>query len=197
MRSVAVPCLALLLASLSSLTAQAQEVPPIKPGLWQVHSERMVDGKKMPAMDLRMGDLPPEARKQMEAMMKQRGVDMSAGGGDIKMCLSKESLDQNQWLSEKTGPHACKTDFKSRSGNRWTWHSSCTEPKSESDGEATFNGPESYAVKVATTMTMKGETRTTNMSTSSKWLSADCGDVKPFSAKNMGAPGPKSMRPMK
>ena len=26
--------------------AQAQTAPPIKPGLWQVHSEREVDGQK-------------------------------------------------------------------------------------------------------------------------------------------------------
>ncbi len=29
--------------------AQSQTAPPIKPGLWQVHSEREVDGKKCPA----------------------------------------------------------------------------------------------------------------------------------------------------
>src|SRR6202795_643645 len=46
--------------------AQAQTAPPIKPGLWQVHSEREVDGKKvqMPDMSERFKDMPPETRKK-------------------------------------------------------------------------------------------------------------------------------------
>jgi hypothetical protein len=183
--------LSLCMSAMGVASAQAQSTPPIKPGLWQVRSERVVDGQKAPPMEARMNNLPPEARKQIEAMMKQRGVDMSGGSGDIKICLNKDSLDQNQWLGQKNGPHSCKTDFTNRSGSRWTWHSSCTEPKSETDGEAIFNGPESYTIKVATTMTLKGETRTSNMTNTSKWLSADCGGLQPVSAQSMSAPGPK------
>lgn len=196
MRSMATPCLVLFMASAGALTATAQEAPPIKPGLWQVHSERTVDGQKAPPIATGLDKLPPEARKQVEAMMKQRGVDMSGGGGDIKLCLSKESLDQNLWLGrqEKVGPHACKTDILSRSSSRWTWHSSCPDPQSETDGEALFNGPESYTIKVATTMTLKGETRKTNMVNTSKWLSADCGGLKPISAQSLGASMPQTAK---
>lgn len=161
--------------------AQAQTAPPIKPGLWQVHSEREVDGQKtqMPDMSARFKDMPPEARKQIEAMMKQRGVDMG-GGGDMKICLSKESVDPEQWQRQQG---SCKTDYGSRSSSMWTWHTSCREPASETDGEARFTGPESYTVKIATTMTVQGETRTTRMTLNSKWLGADCGDLKPVTPR--------------
>lgn len=187
--------LALLGASTLSLSSHAADAPPIKPGLWQVRSERAVDGVKAPPMAAQMNNLPPEVRKQMEAMMKQKGVDMSGGSGDIKLCLSKESLDQNQWLAQKNGDANCKTEIKSRSGSRWTWHSSCIDPKSETDGEAVFNSPESYTMKVATIMTMKGETKTMNMTNTSTWLGANCGDLKPISAKTLNAPpGNKSAK---
>lgn len=188
MRSITHSGLALLCASTFSVASHAADTPPIKPGLWQVRSERAVDGVKAPPMAAQMNNLPPEVRKQMEAMMKQKGVDMSGGAGDIKLCLSKESLDQNQWLAQKNGDKNCKTEIKSRSSNRWTWHSSCLDPKSETDGEAVFNSPERYTMKMATIMTMNGETKTMNMTNTSNWLSANCGDLKPVSAKTLGAP---------
>ena len=159
--------------------ARAQTAPPIKPGLWQVHSERDVDGQKAKAPDLseHLKNMPPEARKQMEAMMKQRGVDMSGGGlNDMKICLTKDSLDPDRWQRNQG---SCKTDYVSRSGTTWKWHTSCREPAAETDGEAHFTSPDSYTVKTATTMTIRGETRTSRMTLDSKWLGADCGDIKP------------------
>jgi len=188
MRSITHSGLALLCASTFSVASHAADAPPIKPGLWQVRSERAVDGVKAPPMAAQMNNLPPEVRKQMEAMMKQKGVDMSGGSGDIKLCLSKESLDQNQWLAQKNTEKNCKTEIKSRSSSRWTWHSSCIDPKSETDGEAVFNSPESYTMKVATIMTMNGETKTMNMTNTSTWLGANCGDLKPVNTKTLNAP---------
>ena len=161
--------------------AHAQTAPPIKPGLWQVQSQREVDGQKtqMPDMSEHLKNMPPEARKQMEAMMKQRGVDMG-GGGDMRICLSKDSLDPGQWQRNQG---SCKTDYGSRSSSLWTWHTSCQEPASETDGEARFTGPDSYTVKTATTMTIQGETKTSRMTLDSKWLGPDCGDVKPVTPR--------------
>lgn len=189
MRSITPRGLALLCASTTLCVAShAADAPPIKPGLWQVRSERAVDGVKSPPMAAQMNNLPPEVRKQMEAMMKQKGVDMSGGTGDIKLCLNKESLDQNQWLAQKNTEKNCKTEIKSRSSSRWTWHSSCIDPKSETDGEAVFNSPENYTMKIATIMAMNGETKTMNMTTTSTWLGANCGDLKPVNTKTLNAP---------
>ena len=179
-----------------SAASQAADAPPIKPGLWQVRSERAVDGVKAPPMTAQINNLPPEVRKQMEAMMKQKGVDMSGGSGDIKICLNKESLDQNQWLAQKNSEKNCKTEIKSRSSVRWTWHTSCMDPKSETDGEAVFNSPENYTMKMATIMTLKGETKTVNMTNTSTWLGANCGDLKPVSAKGLSVP-PVANKPVK
>lgn len=34
-------------------------------------------------------------------------------------------------------------------------------------------------------MTLRGETKTTHNTVKSKWLSADCGDLKPFTAQTL------------
>ncbi len=68
-----------LLVTVLAITAagfasQAQTAPPIKPGLWQIHSEREVNGQKQPDASERMKNMTPEKRAQIEAMMKQHGV---------------------------------------------------------------------------------------------------------------------------
>lgn len=164
-----------LLLSCHALSVPAQNAPPIKPGLWEVQSERLVDGKPMPDMAQRMKDMPPEARARMEALMKARGSGIEGG---LKICHTKESLDQGRWHDAQT---RCKTDFGTRTGSVWKWHSSCGEPTaSETDGEVTFTNPENYTVKTSMTMTMKGQARTSQMTMTAKWLGSDCGAVKPF-----------------
>lgn len=168
------------LALAAGAGAQAQTAPPIKPGLWQVQVQHEgAAAEQMPDMSEHLKNMSPEQRKQVEAMMKSRGVDMSGGPGQMKICLSKESLDQGRWQGDQG---RCKTDVTHRSATSWRWHSVCTDPKSESDGEANFSNAESYVVKSSTTMTVQGEVRTTKTRMNSKWLGADCGDVKPVHA---------------
>ncbi len=160
----------------SSLAAQAQTAPPIKPGLWQVQSEREVNGQKAPDPMEQMKNLPPEARKQMEAMMKKRGVDMGQGGAQ-KVCHTRESLDQGRW---KTDSERCKTDITSRSAAAWKWRSVCTQPEFEMDGEAQFSNPENYTVKTLMTSQREGKPQTMRMTLTAKWVGTDCGELKPM-----------------
>ncbi|MBT9524231.1 MAG: DUF3617 domain-containing protein [Rhizobacter sp.] len=168
--------------------AQAQTVPPIKPGLWQMQNEREIDGQKAPDMGEHLKKMSPEMRKRMEANMKQHGVDMSGGAGVIKMCQTRESLDQGKWQGDEG---QCKTDFSSRSGKVWKWKSVCNQPPSVTEGEAVFDGPESYTVKSNTSMTMQGQARTTKMTIKAKWLGADCGGLKPMTPPQ----APKAAKP--
>jgi hypothetical protein len=163
----------------SAAAVQAQPVPPIKPGLWQVSLERAVDGQARPSPADRMANMPPEMRAKMEAAMKARGMDMGGGGGDMKVCHTKESLAQGAWSRQGT---SCKTDVKTRSAASWTWHTSCTQPPTETDGETLFSNAENYVVKTSSTVTMGGQPHTSQNTITAKWLGADCGDVKPFVA---------------
>jgi Protein of unknown function (DUF3617) len=163
-----------LSGSLLAVPAAAQTPPPIKPGLWQMQSTRLVDGQKAPDPTAQMKNLPPETRARMEQMLKQQGVDIG-GDGVSRICLSPESFERNAWQG---GQNDCKTDFTSRTGNRWTWKSTCTQPPSESEGEAIFTDPENYTVRHRLKMHRQGQLRTSDMTVTGKWLNADCGDLK-------------------
>jgi hypothetical protein len=162
--------------SAAPLPSQAQTAPPIKPGLWQIQSEREVNGQKAPDPMEQMKTLPPEARKQMETMMKKRGVDLGEGGGQ-KICHTRESLDQGRW---KGDGERCKTDITSRSANAWKWRSVCTQPEFEMDGEAVFSNPENYTVKTLMNSQRQGKPQAMRMTVTAKWVGADCGDLKPM-----------------
>jgi len=172
-------------ASLASVV-HAQTAPPIKPGLWEVQMERDGAAPQMPDMSEHLKNMSPEQRKQVESMMKERGVDMSGGAGKIRMCLDKESLNEGHWQGKEES--RCKTDFSSRSSSSWKWHSSCTDPKSETDGEANFSNAENYVVKTSTTLSVNGQPKTSQSTIRSHWLGTDCGDVKPISAMRQHMP---------
>ena len=173
-RSIAAAALAAG-AALVAPFAQAQ-TPPIKPGLWEM---KQVGGEDRSAqMAERMKNMSPETRAKMQAMMKERGVDFTASGG-THVCFDKNSMDIAQLEKQST----CKTDFSSRTGSAWKWHSVCSQFKTESDGEALFTNAESYTVDTTTTSTMSGQPKTTKRTMQGKWLGSDCGDLKPFSMK--------------
>jgi hypothetical protein len=161
-------------------TAHADNPPPIKPGLWQVHSEREVDGKAQPDISAHMQDLPPEVRQRMESMMKQRGVDMS--GDDLKICLSKESLDAGRWQNMQGN---CNITYSTRTNKNWKWHSVCTQPAAESDGEALFIDDKHYSIDTTMKINAMGTSNTTHMKINSKWVSADCGDIQPVGSQTL------------
>jgi hypothetical protein len=166
---------AVTLAACACALAQAQTAPPIKPGLWQVTPQPTADGQPGPGAHLK--NMPPEVRKQVEASMKARGVDMGGSDGSMKICHTRESLDQGQWQGQQG---SCKTAFKTRSASTWAWHSTCAQPPMEIDGEANFTNTENYAVKTSTTMTLNGQKRTSQNVLSAKWLGANCGGLKPM-----------------
>jgi hypothetical protein len=161
-------------AALLPAIALAQTLP-IKPGLWEITSDRGTGGQKSAQAAERLKNMPPEARAKIEAMMKENGVAISSDG-TTRMCMTKESMDPARWA----GATACKTDYTTRSSSSWKWHSVCTQPEAVVDGEAVFANVESFAVTTSTTMALGGGTKAAPHKLQGKWVSGDCGDLKPF-----------------
>jgi hypothetical protein len=176
LRSLITTTITALAITVAATGVQAQTPLPIKPGLWEVHMEREVNGQKMPDMSERMKSMTPGARQQFEAMMKKQGIDPS-GGGLTKVCYSKEMVARGQWVDHKSD---CKTDFGSRTSSSWKWHTSCSESGYQSDGEATFTNPENYVVNFTSVSNPGGKVHSSHTTMTGKWVSADCGDVKPL-----------------
>jgi Protein of unknown function (DUF3617) len=168
---------------LAAVSAQTQTAPRIKPGLWQIQVEREEDGKKMPDASERMREhmksMTPERRKQFEESMKARGVDLGAGGA-VKLCYSQKMLENHAWADQGT----CKVDYTNRSATSWKWHASCPELHYQGDGEASFPDPQSFVVKSSGVSTNGSKNLSMNSTRTGKWLSADCGDVKPMDSQN-------------
>ena len=165
-----------LALAIAATGVQAQTALPIKPGLWEVHMEREVNGQKMPDMSERIKNMSPEAREQFEAMMKRQGLDAS-GGGLTKVCYSREMIDRGRWAAQEKD---CKTDFGTRTSTSWKWHSVCSQSGYEGDGEATFSNPENYVLTFSSVSNAGGKVHNSHSTMTGKWVSADCGDVKPL-----------------
>lgn len=174
----------LLMAALC-LPAAAQT---LKPGLWEVRQKMQGSGEMnqaMADMQKQMAAMPPEQRKQMEAMMAKQGVQMgSAPGGamSLKMCMTKEMAERNE-IPANQGD--CKTTSQQRTGNTMRMSFTCTKPPSSGETQFTFTSPEAYTMKMTATTTASGKPEKVTMEGSGKWLSADCGNIKPM------APPPK------
>lgn len=76
----------------------------------------------------------------------------------------------------------CKTSQQQRSGNTMKMSFTCTNPPSTGESQVTFDGAGSYSSKTTVTTTTHGKPETMTMEGSGKWLSADCGSVKPIQA---------------
>lgn len=173
---------ALVLAAALAPAFVAAQTPPIKPGLWEVRSDRQIDGRQAGPPADAMKNLSPEVRAKIQAQMKANGVAMGNDGAN-RICLDKSSLDAGRWQSRAT---TCKTEYSTRSASGWKWHSTCTQPESTSDGEAVFANAENYTVSTTSTYTFRGEAKTTHMTIKAKWVGADCGDLKPVDPSAIG-----------
>lgn len=169
-----------LLAAVLCLPAFGQT---LKPGLWEVQQKMHGSGEMnqaMAEMQKQMAAMPPEQRKQMEAMMAKQGVQMGAatsgGGMSMKMCMTKEMAERNE-LPANQGD--CKTTSQQRSGNTMRMAFSCTNPPSSGETQFTLVSPEAYTMKMTATTTASGKPEKVNMEGTGKWLTADCGNIKP------------------
>ena len=158
----------------------AAESAPLRPGLWELSMQRDgVDASaRQGAMQERMKNMSPEQRQKMESMMQQRGIDPSSGA--VKLCMTKESFDSDAWHSQQQRETGCKTQT-TRGSSTWKFHRSCPAPNaSETDGEVTFVGDTKYSLRSTTRRSEDGQPKTSTVTATGTWLSADCKGIKPF-----------------
>ena len=156
----------------------------IKPGLWEFATQMSGGGEKMAdAMaqaQKQMDSMPPEQRKMMQDMMAKQGVQMGTGAGGgmaIKVCMTQEMVERNQVSSHQSD---CTHSNHPRVGNTLKFSFVCNKPPSSGEGQVTFTSPETYTTKMTTTTTIQGRPEKMDMQNNARWLSADCGSVKPF-----------------
>lgn len=180
-----IPQLAMVL-SLGLAAAPALAQPKMSPGLWETTMNVKHDGQdnsaQMARMQAEMAKLPPEQRKMMEAMMAKQGVALGssgAGGQTIRFCMSKEQAERSEPPADQNGN--CKRETLERSGNTVRFKFTCSNPASTGVGEVNISSDKAYSMKMAvdTQGDSKRGPHRMDMQHQAKWLSADCGNLRP------------------
>ncbi len=157
----------------------------MKPGLWEITNQmKGAAGGQMESamaqMQKQLESMPPEQRKMMEDAMAKRGMQMgqSQGGGmAVKVCMTQEMVERNG-LPPQQGD--CTHTMGPRSGNTQKFSYVCTRPPGSGEGQVTYTSPEAYVMQMSATTTINGKPEKLDMQANGKWLSTDCGNIKPL-----------------
>ena len=156
----------------------------MKPGLWEISNKiQSASGemeKGMADMQKEMAAMPPEQRKMMQDMMAKQGVDVGASGlksMGVKVCITKEMADRNELT---TAEGDCKSTNAPRVGNTMKFSFACTKPPSSGEGQITFIGTDAYTSKTTVSSARNGKAESMSIDSQGKWLSAECGAIKPL-----------------
>jgi len=169
--------LALIFLSALALWA-ADTIAPlnVKEGLWEVTVTHFMTG--MPAAPSippdALAKMPPEQRARIEAMMGGKpSTDVR------KECVTKEKLQKNSAFSNNKGD--CTRTVVNSTGRKLEVKFHCEEKQSSSDGSFLMEAIGSDSVKGTMHMVSNssgGHNMTMDFTISSKYLGAECGDVK-------------------
>lgn len=176
-----------LLWSATSWAADAIKPLDVKVGLWETTASTEMAG--MPKMQAppsippeALAKMPPEQRARMEAMLKAR-----SGGGPMvtttKVCMTRETLSNPMAFGR--ADKSCTPSVVSSTAARQQIHIECNNEGNKVSGDLTVERVDSEHIKG--NMVMKGGAAPRpidmKMSFETKWVSSDCGSVKPPSPK--------------
>ena len=178
---VTAPVVALLVLVLppSGVAAQPRAV---QPGLWEIKvSSETVDSeaarRKYEALQKSWQRLKPEERKKVEAAFPRPGVPLVQTD---RVCITAEQAREGPAFSGVEEDEDCRTEYGEPRGGRIPAKMTCKEQGVSGVGEVVFAGPKGWSMNMRTTMRMQGEAPTESvMRSESRWLSSDCGSVKP------------------
>lgn len=191
--------------SATVLPVQAEPIKvDMKAGLWEntvtwdadsvkemqaLHADQMKVA--MEQMKEQFANMPPEQRKQMEAIMAQSGmeikedgmtfnddqVQISPTGSNVKSCITQAEIDRGELPDDIEG---CTSSLKKISATRFTSSHVCSgEDQSAGQSEVTFHSPKHYTGTGKMTQVHEGKTHTMSFKMEGKWLTSDCGTIKP------------------
>ena len=171
--------LRLLLACTGTLlgAAAAQAQGHIKPGLWENTVTMKSDNPAMEQMKARLAAMTPEQRAQMEKLIP--GMAPGGAPNSIRVCITKEQAARD--LTPDNDGRCTRTNVV-RSGDTTRFDFSCKSARSDVSGHGSFTRISDNAYTASSTADMVTKSTTTHMQTdiASKFISGDCGDVKPI-----------------
>ena len=171
------------LALLAGMAGGASAQQRMRPGLWEHSVTMKTQSGQMEAamaeMQKSLASMPPEQRKQKQ-MMAQQGVGMGPKGQTVKVCITKEQADldnipQQEGCTQKVqrvDASTMKVAFSCKGGQG--------QPPSSGEGTITMQGPTAYTGQFRFKTQNQGKPEQIDMAQSGKWLSDNCGAIKPM-----------------
>ena len=175
---------AILLACACACAALPAGAQTMKPGLWSL-SNTMTSSdpqlsQAMSAVQQHMANMSPEQRRQMQDMMQQHGVQLDVGAGgalQTKLCMTREMAERKEFPVQQGD---CKQTFTQQSATRGHVAFTCTKPKVSGEGDVIADSDTSYRARMKIRSEEQGRNQAVDMDVTGKWLSADCGNVRPM-----------------
>ena len=173
----ALPRLTIALSGLLALTlpALATELPNVKFGLWEMTWSAQTNGQ-LPDIDT--SKLPAAQQAMAKAAMKAAMAKMGAPHS-FKTCLTEDQLKKGASFDYQKDP-SCKTTILKSSSTELQAQQVCTgkNPRTVSvDYKATT--PEAVVGTSHVEASAEGKGMVVDGKMSGKWLSEDCGKLKP------------------
>ncbi|MDO3379876.1 DUF3617 domain-containing protein [Geoalkalibacter halelectricus] len=154
----------------------------IEPGLWE-HTVRMSSQsgqmeEMMREARRQLDALPPEQRQMMEQMMAAQGVSIGEDESTFRVCISEEDAARDQLhLADEN----CTQEILERSGNTLRVRFACDDdPPSHGEGEVTIVSSREYTGRAVIKTDVDGSPETINVRQTARWLSSDCGNLRPL-----------------
>jgi len=182
----------LAVAALLCTALAARGATPITPGLWEesvsVKTDNAQANAAMAQMQDKLAAMSPDQRKMVEQMMASHGIGAAPGGGGaggsanthaIRVCLTREQLERDAMPSDDG---RCSRRNMTRSGNTMKFSFTCENPRGTVSGDGLFTATSASSFTVATDADIVREGKTSHMHSdvAGKFVSSDCGDVKPI-----------------
>jgi hypothetical protein len=161
---------------------RASAAEQVQPGLWEIKiSSEVVDSeaarRKYETLRKQWQSLAPEERAKIEAAIPRPGVPIVQSD---RVCITPEEASKGPAFSGAEEDEDCRTEYGERKGGRIPVKMTCKEQSVTGVGEVVFTGPKSWSTTMRMTTRPPGEPPTESvMRTESRWVSADCGSVKP------------------
>jgi hypothetical protein len=162
-------------------SARAADNTPlkVKPGLWEVTTEGQNSGTP-PIPPEALAQMNPQQRAQMEAHLK----DMMAKQGQrrvLKRCLTQQEIDEGFDKMNQMSRGQCSQTITSSTSTLREGRIQCSGGQTSSSGTYRFQAPNPEAFSGSWDMTTSGGGQTMNLKNrmQGKWLSTDCGSIKP------------------
>ncbi|MCX8049872.1 MAG: DUF3617 domain-containing protein [Methylohalobius sp.] len=162
---------------------QAQTV---RPGLWEV-TTKFPDHPELERVRAeavqRFKELPLEARRVIQEAMRERGVHTD-DGMTSRVCISREMAERAELpVRSEAG---CTSVIAGRTAKTMKVKFTCVDPPSSGEGVVTFQGPERYTMRLVTENGIDGQRQPFVIEAAGRWLSAECGGLKPLSTLPTG-----------